>query len=107
MKLTKSQVLIEQDTGFTIEQAERLALMFLDKPEGDSEERVIRALELLERMLFTSQSDITLIGLLLSGEITFDLSEDKTDLLFKITDKGRSAVEATALVNATKDGPIQ
>lgn len=107
MKLTRSQRLIEQDTGFTQEQAEQLALIFLDKPEGDSEERTIKALELLERMLFTAQSDITLIGLLLGGEIIFNLSEDQTELLFGITNKGLDAVEIMGLLDDTKDGPVQ
>lgn len=107
MKLTKAQVLIEQDTGFTQEQAEQLALMFLDKPEGDSEENMIKALTMLEQMLTNAQADVTLLSILLSGDATFDLSEDQTEILFKITDKGRTAVELTTLMEDTKDGPIQ
>lgn len=108
MKLTKAQILIEQDTGFTQEQAEQLGLIFFTgKPEGDSQDRMVKALVLLERMLTNAQSDITLISILLSGDAIFDLSEDQTELLFKITDKGRNAVEVTTLMEDTKDGPVQ
>ncbi len=107
MTLTKAQVLIEQDTGFTQGQAENLALLFLHKPEGDTQERMVKALIMLERMLTDAQSDLGLIGLLLNGDAMFDLSEDQTELVFKITDKGRDAVDATTLMNDTKDGPIQ
>lgn len=107
MNLTRAQVLIEQDTGLTQAQAEQLALMFFDKPEGENEERMVKALTLLERMLTNAQADVTLISILLNGDATFDLSEDQTQLLFKITDKGKSAVELTNLMDQTKDGPIQ
>ncbi len=107
MKLTRAQTLIEQDTGLTQEQAEQLALMFFSKPEGNSEERMVKALTLLERMLTNAQADVTLISILLNGDATFDLSEDQTELLFKITDKGKNAVELTTLMDQTKDGPIQ
>ncbi len=107
MKLTKAQELVEQDDGFTQRQAEQLALMFLDKPEGDSEERTVKALELLERMLTSAQADVALISILLNGDATFDLSEDQTELLFKITDKGQRAVELTTLLDATEGELIQ
>ncbi len=107
MKLTEAQELIEQDTGFTQRQVEQLALMFFDKPEGESEERMVKALTLLERMLTNAQADVTLISILLNGDATFDLSPDQTELLFKITDKGQRAVELTSLMAETKDGPIQ
>lgn len=107
MKLTRAQVLIEQDTGFTQKQAEYLALTFLNKPQGDSEEHMVKALTLLERMLTNAQADISLISILLDGDATFDLSEDQTELLFKITDKGKNAVEVMGLLEDTKDGPIQ
>lgn len=107
MNLTKAQILIEQDTGLTQEQAEYLALTFLDKPEGDTKERMVNALLLIERMLSDAQADLALIGLLLNGDATFDLSEDQTQLLFKITSKGLDAVEVMGLLDDTKDGPIQ
>ncbi len=106
--ITRAQELIEQDTGLTQEQAEQLALLFFtDKPEGDSQDRMVKALILLEQMLTNAQADITLLSTLLNGDATFDLSEDQTDLLFKITDKGRDAVVLTGLMDDTKDGPIQ
>jgi hypothetical protein len=107
MKITNAQELIEQDTGFTQKQAEQLALLFLSKSEGDSEDRMVKALTLLERMLTDAQADVALISILLSGDATFDLSPDQTELLFKITDKGQRAVELTSLLEETKDGPIQ
>lgn len=107
MNLSTAQELIEQDTGFTQRQAEQLALMFLAKPEGDSQERMVKALIMLERMLTNAQADVALISILLNGDAKFDLSEDQTELLFKITDKGQRAVELTTLLDETEDGPIQ
>ncbi len=107
MTLSKAQELIEQDTGFTQEQAEYLALMFLDKPEGDTEERMVKALTLLERMLSDAQADVALISILLNGDATLGLSEDQTELLFKITNKGQDTVEVMGLLEDTEGGPIQ
>lgn len=107
MKLTIAQELIEQNTGLTQRQAEQLALMFFSKPEGENEERMVKALTLLERMLTNAQADVTLISILLNGDATFDLSENQTELLFKITDKGQRAVELTSLLDDTEDGLIQ
>ena len=100
---TLAQILIEQENGLTQEQAEYLALIFIgSKPEGDNEERTIKAVTLLERMLTDAQADVILISILLSGHATFDLSKDETDLIFKITDKGQSAVDVMTLFDDAK-----
>ena len=109
MNPTPTQILIEQEDGFTQEQAEYLALIFIgNKPEGATEERTVKAVTLLERLLTDAQADVILITILLSGHAIFDLSEDETDLIFKITDKGQSAVDVMTLFDdARSNGRVQ